>query len=480
MSSSPLEETPTRPQQAAAREAQNSVGRSKGRNFEAEEGGMLCKAYLHFGKDAGTGTGQAAAKFWSRVAEYYNEHRPDGADREYNRNPRALACIRITATLFFSLRRARRSKSIRGKLQRWSLKLTELCYTIEHISGEDNVWVDMVSRWAGAVPPASDTIIKRWQLVVAPEPQQLRPLGPDSEWPDAQDIVSVQNNSKLPRPSQLTQDSEGGWRDAKNRFWLPPDADVLLFRLMVIAHCGTMDHRGMKEMINHLQEHFFIEKLESKVRDFSARYLLCCYVKGGNIIPRPWGETYRSKERNEALHMDYLFIGEYNDSKPYLLVLKDDFSHFCELIECSNADAATAAKAILDWNRRYGMPKLLVSNTAAHFKNQLLEELCHKTQMTQSFTLAYCPWINGSIERLNRDVLQVLRVMLLKYKVAQQNWTALVPLIQANINHSPVASLSNHSPAEVFAGAKATTSLQKRLVGKDTIAANVRETNAVT
>ncbi|KAE8967332.1 hypothetical protein PR001_g28136, partial [Phytophthora rubi] len=155
-------------------------------------------------------------------------------------------------------------KHVRGKLQRWSLKLTELRYTIEHISGEDNVWADMVSRWAGAVPPASDTIIKRWQLVEAPEPQQLRPLGPDSEWPDAQDIVSAQNSSKLPRPSQLTQDSEGGWRDAKNRFWIPPDADVLLVRLMVIAHCGTMGHRGVKVMINHLQEHFFIEKLESK------------------------------------------------------------------------------------------------------------------------------------------------------------------------------------------------------------------------
>ncbi|GMF51170.1 unnamed protein product [Phytophthora fragariaefolia] len=81
MSSAPLWKNPTRPQQAAPREGQNSVGRSKGRNFEAEEEVMICKAYLHIGKDAGTGTGQAAAKFWSRVAEYYNEQRPDGADR---------------------------------------------------------------------------------------------------------------------------------------------------------------------------------------------------------------------------------------------------------------------------------------------------------------------------------------------------------------------------------------------------------------
>ncbi|KAG3107308.1 hypothetical protein PI124_g14176 [Phytophthora idaei] len=116
---------------------------------------------------------------------------------------------------------------------------------------------------------------------------------------------------------------------------------------------------------------------------------------------------------------------------------------------------------------------MLISDTATHFKNQLLEELCHMIQMTQSFTLAYCPWINGSIERLNRDVLQVLRVMLLEYKVEQANWAVLIPLIQANLNHSPVASLANHAAAEAFLGATAAIPLQKVLVGNEAIATNV-------
>ncbi|KAG2783021.1 hypothetical protein PC129_g24224 [Phytophthora cactorum] len=150
-----------------------------------------------------------------------------------------------------------------------------------------------------------------------------------------------------------------------------------------------MGHRGVKVTINHLKKHFNIEKLEQNARDFCARCLLCCHIKGGGIIPRPWGETYRAKERNEAFHMDYLFIGEHSGRKDYLLVLKDDFSHFCELIRCTSADAAIAAKAILEWSSRYGMPKMLISDTDMHFKNQFLEELCHMTQMTQSFTLAY-------------------------------------------------------------------------------------------
>ncbi|KAE9038096.1 hypothetical protein PR002_g6194 [Phytophthora rubi] len=366
-------------------------------------------------------------------------------------------------------------KHVGGKLQRWSLKLNELRYTIEHISGEDNVWADMASRWACIELPRETTTVKRWQTQDTHVQVELRPLRPDSEWPTEDDIKCAQLATTCTRPLHLEEQPNGLWRDEQNRWWIPEDAEVLLMRLMVIAHCGT-SHRGVKVMINHLQEHFHIEKLETKARAFCSRCLLCCHVKGGKIIPRPWGETYRSNERNEALHMDYLFIGDYNGESNYLLVMKDDFSHYCELIECSSANAATAAMAILDWNSRYGMPQLLISDTATHFKNQLLEvleELCHKTQMTQSFTLAYCPWINGSVERLNRDILQVLRVMLLEYNVEQDNWAALLPLIQANLNHSPVASLANHAPAEVFLGVKAKTPLQKILIGSDAIAANV-------
>ncbi|KAE8997590.1 hypothetical protein PR001_g19545 [Phytophthora rubi] len=45
-------------------------------------------------------------------------------------------------------------KHIRGKLLRWSTKLMEYRYEVEHIDGDSNVWADMVSRWAGNHDPA--------------------------------------------------------------------------------------------------------------------------------------------------------------------------------------------------------------------------------------------------------------------------------------------------------------------------------------
>ncbi|OWY98241.1 hypothetical protein PHMEG_00031036 [Phytophthora megakarya] len=74
--------------------------------------------------------------------------------------------------------------------------------------------------------------------------------------------------------------------------WIPDEAEELLQRLMVIAHCGRQGHRAC---------------------------LLCCHIKGGKIVPRPYGELYRSSERNEALHMDYIYIGKYNDTSDYIL-----------------------------------------------------------------------------------------------------------------------------------------------------------------
>jgi hypothetical protein len=39
-----------------------------------------------------------------------------------------------------------------AKLIRWALKLPAYQYTIEYISGHENVWSDMMTRWAAPQP----------------------------------------------------------------------------------------------------------------------------------------------------------------------------------------------------------------------------------------------------------------------------------------------------------------------------------------
>lgn len=190
---------------------------------------------------------------------------------------------------------------------------------------------------------------------------------------------------------------------------------------------------------------------------FLSRCLLCHHVKVGRVVNRPWSETFRSIKRNEAIHWDYLYLGDsFGDSK-YLLVVKDDLTHYCELVPCAQATSMVTAEAILDWHSRFGAPKIWISDNGSHFKNEVMNQVCKRMGCRQSFTLAYSPWINGSVERVNRDIIQVFRVLCLEHKVDIRDWTYFVPIVQANLNHTPLPSLGNHAPVELFCGLPTTS-----------------------
>ncbi|POM74796.1 Hypothetical protein PHPALM_8188 [Phytophthora palmivora] len=132
----------------------------------------------------------------------------------------------------------------------------------------------------------------------------------------------------------------------------------------------------------------------------------------------------------------------------YVLVLKDGLTHFCELVACDTPTSIVAATALVDWWKRFGAPSILISNQGSHFKNDLITML----DIDQSLVVAYAPWINGTVERLNRDVLQVLRVLLMEYSLDTHEWVYLLPLVQGNLNHTPVRSLGCKAPSELFTG----------------------------
>lgn len=67
-----------------------------------------------------------------------------------------------------------------------------------------------------------------------------------------------------------------------------------------------------------------------------------------------------------------------------------------------------------------------------------------------TFVPVYTPWVNGTVERLNRDILQVMRVLILEYQLDTKSWEYLLPLVQANLNQTPVASLGGKAPLELL------------------------------
>ncbi|OWY93630.1 hypothetical protein PHMEG_00036901 [Phytophthora megakarya] len=187
-----------------------------------------------------------------------------------------------------------------------------------------------------------------------------------------------------------------------------------------------------------------------------------CGQVSGNLssmpsFPRPWSETYRCQVRNQALHWDFLYLGEAYGDLQYLLVLKDDASHYCELVKCETPTSEVAADALMGWHSRFGIPRDWISEQGTHFKNEVIEELC--TRMN--------PSINGSVERVNRYILQVLRVLILDYKLNHRDWPRLIPIVQASLNHTAVPSLAGKTPGELFTRLEPPSPLQAIYLGPE-------------
>ena len=130
--------------------------------------------------------------------------------------------------------------------------------------------------------------------------------------------------------------------------------------------------------------------------------------EGREVIPPPVGKALRGTAPGESLHMDYvtLFKGK------GLLVLKDSFSSFVMLWDAKSYNAATTEEAVVEWSALFGVPQLLVTDGGSHFVNQLVEAVVTRFRSDHHITTPYAPWADGVIERANREILRLWRVLL--------------------------------------------------------------------
>ena len=151
---------------------------------------------------------------------------------------------------------------------------------------------------------------------------------------------------------------------------------------------------------------------------------------------------------------DYIKLGASRTGLNYILMLVDKFSRFVLFVPTVAATAVEAARAILLWASMFGLPKWLVSDGGSHFDNELLDELTELLDIEHHITLAYCPWANGSVEVVGKDLLWTLRATCSELRFAADEWDLVSTLVAYVINHRPRPVLGNHSAVEMMTGKK--------------------------
>jgi len=91
--------------------------------------------------------------------------------------------------------------------------------------------------------------------------------------------------------------------------------------------------------------------MDKDIKEF-CRSCLHCHVNDQRAILCPLGEAVHGKEKNEALHFDFISMHQLTPKSKqvykYVLILKDVFSGFVELILTTSPAPFTIAESLMD------------------------------------------------------------------------------------------------------------------------------------
>ena len=237
---------------------------------------------------------------------------------------------------------------------------------------------------------------------------------------------------------------------------IPSHDTPLLHRIIIIAHSGNMGHRGYQRTLEIIQKHFFWEGMENDIRSFLDSCLNCLKSRKGNTVPRPYGVHVQPQTRGEIIAVDYLYVESSTSNSPhnysYILVIKDIFSGMVQLVPTERADSASALEALMMYFSLYKIPRMIMTDGARHFDNKLSTALCSALGIKHHITSPYMSFSNGSVERVNREVLQLFKLLLRDKALPTSAWPSLLPMVMSVINDTKATRLGDLSPKQVYMG----------------------------
>jgi len=229
----------------------------------------------------------------------------------------------LTYILDSAARATETRRHVCDRLERWSTKLLAYKYTICHITGSDNVWADLLTRWAqphkgrAAAITVDDDVGKKTRSS-SDVNWRIRPLHADGfVWPTLDEIVEKQQTAILLADVdangdanlngvKLKTDNDNILKTEDKKIWVP--SHDLALRIMVVSHSGSAGHRGVDATMITIKSSFWFPKLTQDVQRF-VKDCLHCELNKGAVIPRPWGTALHADAPNKLITTFCLWIG---------------------------------------------------------------------------------------------------------------------------------------------------------------------------
>jgi transposase InsO family protein len=153
----------------------------------------------------------------------------------------------------------------------------------------------------------------------------------------------------------------------------------------------------------------------------------------------------------ELLHMDlfgpvgYLSIG----GSKYGLIIFYDFSRFTWVffLQDKSETQGTLKRFLRRAQNEFELKvKKIRSDNGSEFKNLQVEEFLEEEGIKHEFSAPYTPQQNGVVERKNRTLTDMARMMLVEFKTPKRFWSEAVNIACHAINQLYLIAFSRRPP----------------------------------
>ncbi|QRV72049.1 Transposon Tf2-1 polyprotein [Ceratobasidium sp. AG-Ba] len=214
---------------------------------------------------------------------------------------------------------------------------------------------------------------------------------------------------------------------------------------------SAIGHMGSKKTVSYIRRWYWWPTMAKEIIEFCQSCGNCQMMKTSSQLPqgllhtlpipsRPWG----------SIGMDFMGPFPQSGGLDYLLVVICRLTSMVHLIPTQTTITAQDAAILLlrEVVRLHGLPDTIVSDRDSKFIATMWQELHRLLGVKLLMSTAFHPQTDGSTERANRTVAQILRSLV---DSDQLNWSEKVPATELAINSS-VSSSTGFAPFELNYG----------------------------
>ncbi|WVZ84018.1 hypothetical protein U9M48_031102 [Paspalum notatum var. saurae] len=165
----------------------------------------------------------------------------------------------------------------------------------------------------------------------------------------------------------------------------------------------------------------------------SKRDLVCHRCRHGKMVAASdtLVNQVMTARPGELLHMDTVGPSRVRSvgGKLYVLVIVDDFSRWSWVHFMEGKDEAYefVHDLVLRLRNESGHAmRALRSDNGSEFKNDRFKAFCHSQGLEHQFSSPYVPYQNGVVERKNRTLVEMARLMLDEHKTPRKFWAEAI------------------------------------------------------